>query len=135
MDTFTTKRIILMLFNILIVTTAQMCLKYGMVNAEADLSGGIFSKFLVLVTIIFTKPYVFVGFALFGFSSLMWLNILRTTPLSVAYPTVALSYVLTTLLSWRLYGEHVTLVSLSGLFLICCGVVLVGVGLVQTSAH
>jgi drug/metabolite transporter (DMT)-like permease len=124
-----------MLFNIVVVTAAQTCLKYGMSTANTNEAGGLVARLLSLVTVIFTRPYVFTGFVLFAFSSLMWLHILKTTQLSLAYPTVALSYVFTTFLAWRLFGERVNIVSIGGLFLICCGVVLVGVGFSSASSR
>jgi drug/metabolite transporter (DMT)-like permease len=129
--TLSSKTIAILLFNICVVTTAQVCLKYGMTHPQLQLPPGILPKVPALVTAIFTRPHVLAGFLLFGASSLMWLNILNTTPLSLAYPTVALSYVLTTFITWRL-GEPVNWVfSAPGLFLICCGVTLVGMGFAQ----
>lgn len=135
MDTLTSKRIALMLFNIVVVSVAQVCLKQGMLTAKVKLPSGILQKIQTLVTVIFTNPYVLIGFLLFAGSSLMWLSILKSVPLSLAYPTIALCYVIVTFLSWILFGERVNWLSVTGLFVICCGVVMLGVGLTRAASR
>ena len=134
LETLTAKRVLLMLFNIAVVTTAQLCLKHGMLSSGADLSGSIPNKVRTLVTLIFTNPFVFSGFLLFGASSLMWLNILKTTPLSLAYPTMALTYIIVTVVMSR--QEHVNWIySGPGLLFILAGVTLVGLGFAQKAGR
>ena len=113
----------------------QICIKKGMLDPSIHLSGGFVSKVLSLLTVIFTNPFVLAGFMLYAASSLLWLAILRSVPLSLAYPTIALSYVIVTFLSWSLFGESVNWISVTGLFFICCGVTLVGIGLRHAAVH
>jgi len=124
-------RILLLAINIVVVTTAQMCLKHGMTSGGSAEAAGIVSKVQSLVIGIFTKPYVLAGYLLFFISSLMWLHIVKTIPLTLAYPTIAMSMVMITFLSWLLWGDPVNRVTILGLFLICCGVTLVGFGFAQ----
>lgn len=106
-----------------------------MATSHIKLSGDVIDKIQALIIVIFTRPYVTVGFALYGASALLWLVILKNVQLSFAYPMIALSYVLVTFLSWLIFREHVNWISVTGLFFICCGVALVGVGLGRTAAQ
>ncbi len=69
-----------------------------------------------------------VGLALYGLSTLAWLFLLRSVPLSRAYPLLALNFVLVPLLSRLFLGEKLgpdyvagTLLLLGGLALIWNG--------------
>jgi multidrug transporter EmrE-like cation transporter len=135
LESLTPHRIAMILINVVLGSMGQICLKQGMRTASIHLSGGFLSKIQSLLTIIFTNPFVFGGFALYAASSLLWLAILKSVPLSLAYPTIALSYVIVTFLSWALFGEYVNWVSLTGLLFICCGVTMVGIGLRHATVH
>lgn len=119
----------MILINVVLGSCGQICIKAGMRNPSIHLSGGLVCKAMSLVKVIFTNPYVLAGFALYGISSLLWLAIVKSMPLSLAYPTIAFSYVIVTFLSWALFHESVSWTTGFGLFLICCGVVLVGMGI------
>ena len=77
---------------------------------------------------LFTKWQVVVGFGLYGFASLLWLKILQNpnVSLSVAYPMIAMSYVVVTALDRMVLKDPVPPLRIVGLFLICVGVALVG---------
>ncbi len=79
---------------------------------------------VVVLKAIFT-PMILTGFACYGLSSILYLLALSRLELSYAYPMVALSYVIVTFLSWRLFGEMVPLMRAVGLAVICLGVILV----------
>ncbi|MDO8587241.1 MAG: EamA family transporter [Armatimonadota bacterium] len=134
MNAITPDRIGLILINVVLGSLGQTCLKHGMSTAP-KLPAGLFDKVQALVTIIFTRPFVFSGFALYGVSALLWLTIIRTVPLSFAYPTIALSYVIVTFISWAVFHETVNWMSLTGLFIICCGVATLGIGLARASGR
>ena len=127
-------RILLLVINIVVVTAAQMCLKHGMTSGGGADATGIVAKVQSLVIGIFTRPYVFAGYLLFFISSLMWLHIVKTIPLTVAYPTMMMSLVMITFLSWLLWRDPVNRTTILGLFFICCGVTLVGYGFAQKGA-
>lgn len=67
-------------------------------------------------------PYVFTGFAFYGLSSIIYLNVLSKLDLSYAYPFVALSFVLVTVLSWYFFHESLPMLRIFGLVLIMAGV-------------
>lgn len=104
-----------------LAVTGQIFLKQG-ASAEGPITG--LNKAL-WVTLF--KPLVLLGIFCYGLSSISWLVVLSRTELSFAYPMVALGYVLVFFLSWWFFGEQVTWVRITGLFLICFGVVLVAI--------
>ena len=97
----------------------QVCLKAGLRALGADPPIG-----AVLASIV-TNRLVLGGFACYGLSSLLYLVALSRLDLSYAYPLVALTYVIVTVLAWRLLGETVPLGRMIGLAIICVGVVVV----------
>lgn len=100
----------------------QLLMKTGMDAARAaSTTGGAFD----VLRHGFTQARVLGGFALYGFSSLLWMLVLSRVQLSWAYPMIAVSYVVVVFLSWLLLKEQVNMVRISGLALICAGVVLV----------
>ncbi len=105
----------MLLVSVSLGAAGQLCLKYGVSLLGEGPSP------LTLIKGIFT-PYVFLGFALYGISSLVYLNVLSRLDLSYAYPFVALSFVMVTVLSWHFLGESLPLLRIIGLALIMAGV-------------
>lgn len=73
-------------------------------------------------------PRALAGFGLYGLSSLCWLGVLSSWPLSRAYPVLALNFVLVALLSRFALGEELSSLRLAAAVLCCLGVALLGVG-------
>lgn len=73
----------------------------------------------------FLAPQSIIGLALYFAAALCYMYALRKIPVSVAFPSVSLSYVLVALLGFWLYGEPITLSKLAGIALVCCGVFLI----------
>lgn len=71
------------------------------------------------------EPRLAGGVALYGASLLVWIVALSRVDVSIAYPMVALGYVVTVLAAWWWLGESVTPLRLAGVGLIVLGVVLV----------
>jgi multidrug transporter EmrE-like cation transporter len=71
------------------------------------------------------RPSTLCGLALYGFSAVAYIIALRKIPVSVAYPSVALSYALVGILGHFLFGEPFGLKQIGGLALIIGGVGLI----------
>lgn len=78
-----------------------------------------------LVLTMFATPMILAGFACFFVSSVLWIIALRSIPLSVAYPMVALSYVIIFLGSHFLFAEPMGWRLWLGGLLIVSGIVLI----------
>jgi multidrug transporter EmrE-like cation transporter len=72
--------------------------------------------------------YIIGGFACYGISVLLYFKVLASLDLSLAYPSVALGYVLVIVMSRMLFKESVSLTRWGAVAIICAGVVLVGLG-------
>ena len=65
------------------------------------------------------------GVALFGLSTVLWLDLLSKMELSHLYPLVSFTYVLAFFAGWIWLGETPNLTRLAGIFVICFGILLV----------
>jgi drug/metabolite transporter (DMT)-like permease len=97
----------------------QVLFKMAALRYVAD--GGVGERLLgVVCNIYFVTALVFyAGYAI------LWVWILSFTPLSRAYPFVALAFALTPLLGAMLFGETISLWFIVGLLFILCGLFIV----------
>lgn len=70
------------------------------------------------------NPATIVGFFFYGVSALLYIIALRKIPVSVAFPSVSVSYIAVALLGAFLYGEPLGWLKLVAIGLILLGVVL-----------
>ena len=89
----------------------QICLKMGALKSDA-------------ARLFFLEPRVIVGFGIYFFSALMYTYALKKLPLSVAFPSVSLSYVLVSLLAHLIFKETFGVRQIASLVLIATGVFL-----------
>lgn len=68
---------------------------------------------------------VLTGFGLIFAASVFWLVVISKWELSIAYPMLALSYVVTVIASWLVLHEPLTWQKVVGSLVICAGVALV----------
>jgi len=68
-------------------------------------------------------PSMWIALALYGVSTLLWVRILMTVPLSRAYPFVALAFVLVPAAGYVFFHESITLRYAAGTALIIAGVI------------
>ncbi len=73
-------------------------------------------------------PLIFLGFAVYGLSALLWLKILSWAELSLVYPFLALSYVIVVLASWLFLRESLSTTKLLGVSLIVGGIIVLACG-------
>ncbi|MDR0678628.1 MAG: EamA family transporter [Holosporaceae bacterium] len=110
---------ILIFFQVIINTTAQLLLKKGVELINFDRPVG-----AVLMSII-GNVFIFSGVFIFVISLLLWLYLLSQFDLSFLYPFGSLSYVLAALGGWFFFAENITLYRSGGIFLILIGVILI----------
>ena len=115
---------LLLLVSISLAVVGQLLMKRGMQVFGAFPLKEILFKIIPM----FLNPYVFLGFAAFGLSSIFWLAVLSRFDLSLAYPMVSMAYVAVALLSYFFLGESVSPLRWAGIIVICIGVVLISRG-------
>ena len=71
------------------------------------------------------RPSTLAGLALFGSAAFLYIIALRKIPVSVAFPSVSLSYAIVAVLGHFLFGEPFGIKQIGGIVLIMGGVVLI----------
>lgn len=117
---------LLIVVSVCLSAFAQISLKAGMAGlaSRGGLSGGGVSALAQA----FTQPYVLAGLALYGLGAMVWMLVLARLDVSVAYPFVALGFIVVMLLGAFFFGEPITLVKLAGTALVGVGVWLIARG-------
>lgn len=91
------------LVSIILLSAGQTSLKYGLtVIGGVSLSDGADGALKLLHT-----PWIIVGFACYGVSAILWLDVLSKLDFSLAFPMVGLTYVFTLLIGRFFFGEPV----------------------------
>lgn len=70
-------------------------------------------------------PYLIAALAIYGFGTIVWVFVLKSVPLVVAYPFMALTFCAVPLLAFALLGETLSLRYLAGTALIVAGLLVV----------
>jgi multidrug transporter EmrE-like cation transporter len=113
--------IVLILASVLTTACAQLFLKAGMSSARVQcaISQGISPRAIAQVAI---DPLVVAGLFLYFGAALAWLFVLSKVQVSLAYPFVALGFVLTTLAGRFIFNEPLSSTRIFAVILICLGV-------------
>ena len=98
--------------SIVIGVFGQLALKAGAAQSGANL------EFTYL------NPYVLGGLFFYFFAALLYIYSLKTIPLSAAFPSVSISYVIVALVAHFLWKEAFGVYQILALVLICSGVYL-----------
>jgi multidrug transporter EmrE-like cation transporter len=117
----------LTLFSVALSGLAQVSFKLG-VSSDAvrgALAGKALPQILLSVAL---SPGVIGGLVLYGVGTMAWLSVLSKTELSVAYPFVGFSFIITAVLGFILFHEPLGASRLLGTALVIAGVVLAGRG-------
>ena len=112
--------------SISLAVVGQLLLKIGMLRmGRFSLN---ISTIVQQYTRILLNPFVIAGIIGFALSMLVWLYVLSRLELSIAYPFVALNYVLILFVSHFLLKETITPVKIMGVAVIVIGVYLISRG-------
>jgi drug/metabolite transporter (DMT)-like permease len=113
----------LILVSVALSALAQIALKQGMsaVAVKTALAGG---SFLQAATTIISNLFVLGGLGLYMLGAALWLGVLARVDVSLAYPFVALGFVLTMILSALLLAETLTPSRIAGTLIIVLGVLI-----------
>lgn len=74
------------------------------------------------------RPSTLCGLALYGSAAFLYIIALRKLPVSIAFPSVSLSYAIVAVLGHFLFGEPFGLKQIGGIALIVGGVALINQG-------
>ena len=112
----TLKGALLLLLTVSFTVCGQVLMKKGVNHLEyLSLKGALGS------------PLVLTGGLCYISGFLVWLNVLKQLPLSIAYPSSSFSFVLVLFASAIFLGETVGLMKILGVLFICTGVLFIGI--------
>ena len=109
--------LMLCLLNVAMLLAGQLMFKIGAGGKDMSGLSGILSVLL--------SPMIVAAIALYALTTVLWLYILSSAPLSYAYPIQALAYPGALALSALLLKENVGVLQWVGAGIICIGVALV----------
>lgn len=104
-----------MLATVSFTVCGQILMKKG-VNQIGELS----------LKTVMVSPFIIIGGLCYISGFLVWLNVLRLLPLSIAYPASSIAYVLVIFAAAIFLGEAITMFKLLGIICICLGVLFIG---------
>jgi drug/metabolite transporter (DMT)-like permease len=78
-----------------------------------------------LVRSLLLDPVFYLALGIYGFATLAWLYVLSTVKLSLAYPFLALAFLLTPIGAWLFLGEPIGARYSVGLVLLLAGLVVI----------
>ncbi|MFW9258155.1 multidrug resistance protein [Nostoc sp. KVJ20] len=110
---------LLLMFVVLLGTTANLSLKYGLY-----ISSPTKGESTSIRNLLFSR-YFLIWFVCYIFMTVLWLYVLRIIPLSQAFPVLGLMYALIPIASHYLLKEQVIFSQWVGISIIITGVVLV----------
>lgn len=113
----------LVLMSVICGVFGQLALKAGMTQV-GQIGGAALTQPAMLARVA-ASPLVVGGLALYVLGAASWLTVLSRVPLSLAYPILALGYVITPLLAWLILKENMNAVRGLGILVIALGVILV----------
>lgn len=115
------------LFSVALNASAQLFLRKGMPQV-ALVSGQGLGEFLASAMRVAFNPWVFSGLTCYAISVILWMYVLSKVQVSFAYPFLSVGYVIVVVAAYFLFREPVNAMKLSGVALICAGVLLVARG-------
>ncbi|WP_298067977.1 EamA family transporter [uncultured Mailhella sp.] len=112
----TERQIILALLAVLTGSTGAMLLKAGASSLP------VFTNILAFLYDVATSPKVVLAIFLYSIPSFISIYLLKEMEISVLQPVLALTYVITALGGWLLFGENLSVLRLFGIALVIIGV-------------
>ena len=106
--------------------TAQLFLKAGM-RASKNLDFSI-TNLIEVIKVLATNVYIYLGFLCYFVSIWLWLSVLKKIDVIIAYPFISLGIVFTTFFAWFFYNEPLNMFKITGIIVICIGVVILSHG-------
>ncbi len=68
------------------------------------------------------QPKLILALCVYGIATLLWIAVLRDTPLQIAYPFVGLAFLIVPVLSWFWIGEQISINAIVGGAVILIGI-------------
>ena len=117
--------IIMVLVASAMMAAASLMLKQGITNIGGFGEGNIIQEIFGLLL----QPIFIIGAILYGSGTLLWMRVISTEPLSIAYPIlVSFSFIIVALGAVAFFKESITITKLFGMIVILVGVIIASQG-------
>ena len=121
----TNSNLVAIVFTVFMSALAQVLLKLGAVRIPSQrFSGFNLETLAAFFSVLFSK-YIFTGMLIYVFSAAMWIWVLTKVDISLAYPFVSLSFIITLGFGVTLFQEPLTTTKLIGTLVIMVGCVII----------
>ena len=111
---------ILLFFNIVLMSIGQMFFKQSAVFLNNHSEYNIIQKYIL-------NPWFYGAISFFAVSTFTWVKILTQMKISIAYPILSISYILTALGAFYFFQERLTVLNMVGILFIMIGVSLISI--------
>jgi len=112
-----------LLLGVFLNAGAQLLLKAG-AQRISDMSFSL-ANFIPISMQLATNPFIILGIICYVISVIIWIGVLSRVDVSVAYPMISLGYVVNAIAAYYLFGEALSAMRMSGIFIILIGVYMV----------
>lgn len=114
---------LLLFLGVFLNAAAQLLLKVGMSQVgHFEFSA---ANIIPIGLKVAVCPSVLMGITLYVLSVVVWLLVLSRVQVSYAYPMLSVGYVVNAIAAYTLFGEDLSLLRITGIFVIMAGVYLV----------
>ena len=121
----TNSNLVVIIFTVFMSALAQVLLKVGALKIPSERFTGVNSETaLAFFSVLFSK-YIFTGMIIYVFSAAMWIWVLTKVDISLAYPFISLSFIITLGFGVTLFQEPLTAMKLLGTAIIMVGCVII----------
>ena len=117
---------LLILVGVLLNASAQLLLKAGMTQIGHFAFSG--ANILPISLKVLQTPTILGGLFAYVVSVGVWLLVLSRVNVSYAYPMLSIGYVVNAVAAYYLFGEDISIIRMTGIFVIIAGVYLVSQG-------
>lgn len=111
---------LLIAINILLMSVGQLFFKQAAIFINGNSELNLAAKYLF-------NPWFYAAIFFFATATFTWVQILTKMKISVAYPILSISYIITALGAYYLFGERLSPINIAGIFIIMLGVSLISV--------
>lgn len=102
------------------MSIGQLFFKQSAIFSENHPELNIFLKYIL-------NPWFYGAISFFAVSTFTWVKILTQMKISIAYPILSISYILTAIGAFYIFQERLTILNMVGIFLIMLGVSLISI--------
>lgn len=121
----TNASLVTIIFTVFMSASAQVLLKVGALRIPSERFTGVNNETALAVLSVLFSKYIFIGLVIYVFSAGMWIWVLTKVDISLAYPFISLSFIITFGFGVTLFQEPLTAMKFFGTVIIMVGCVMI----------